>query len=687
MKLKKIKIKNIRSYESQEVSFPEGSLLLAGDIGSGKTSLLLAIEYALFGLQPGQAGSGLLRNNVNSGEVILELEIDGREVIIERKLRRGIKSVTSDYASITLDGERSELSVTELKTRILQLLGYPSEFIKKNNLLYRYTVYTPQEQMKQIILEDAETRLNVLRHIFGIDKYKIIRENLSILLNKIKEDSKVLQGEIKSLDEEKNQTSSSKGFVLVLEQKIKDQSLILEDCIKKRKDLESQGTEVEQKIKEKEKYELELEKAKVMITSKRENSSHLEKEVKELQSGILELTKEMFQEKDLQDVIFQLNVKRETLEKLQGTYIETASQISSLNQKNQEIIKKKERVFSIEMCPTCLQDVPEVHKHNILNEAEQELGKIKNQISELEGKRSGILKDIEDIKKEKISLEDYKIKLEILKSKKLESEKLNKRLEDLLKNYQDISKDLILLTRHFESLKEQIVNFSKYTHLFKLKHEEIKQAFQNEKNAEISLAELKKEAEITNKEIILLEKKVSEKELGKKKLNYLLELHDWLSTQFISLINFTEQNVMLKLRLEFSKVFSKWFHIIGGEALEVQLDENFTPLIMQGDAEMDYSFLSGGERTAVALAYRLALNQTINSLVSSIKTRDIVILDEPTEGFSDAQIEKIREVLVELNVKQLVIVSHEQKIEGFVDNVYRLKKDGDSSYIETIPAG
>jgi len=56
MKIKKIKLKNIRSYESQEIEFPEGSLLLSGDIGSGKTSILLAIEYALFGLQPGQKG-------------------------------------------------------------------------------------------------------------------------------------------------------------------------------------------------------------------------------------------------------------------------------------------------------------------------------------------------------------------------------------------------------------------------------------------------------------------------------------------------------------------------------------------------------------------------------------------------------------------------------------------------------
>ena len=133
MRIKKIRLNNIRSYKDQEIKFPEGSLLLAGDIGSGKTTILLAIEYALFGLQPGQKGSALLRNNANMGEVCLEFEIEGKTIIIERKLKRSSKAIANDSSSIIIDGEKSELSTTELKTKILNLLGYPAEFIKKNS--------------------------------------------------------------------------------------------------------------------------------------------------------------------------------------------------------------------------------------------------------------------------------------------------------------------------------------------------------------------------------------------------------------------------------------------------------------------------------------------------------------------------------------------------------------------------
>ncbi|MEM3091932.1 MAG: hypothetical protein QXD05_02280, partial [Candidatus Pacearchaeota archaeon] len=74
--------------------------------------------------------------------------------------------------------------------------------------------------------------------------------------------------------------------------------------------------------------------------------------------------------------------------------------------------------------------------------------------------------------------------------------------------------------------------------------------------------------------------------------------------------------------------------------------------------------------------------QVVNSFMSKIKTKDLVILDEPTDGFSDQQLDKMRDVLKQLEVKQLIIVSHEQKIESFVENVIKfVKEDGVSKII------
>ncbi|MCX8194387.1 MAG: AAA family ATPase, partial [Candidatus Pacearchaeota archaeon] len=53
MLIKRIRLHNIRSYLDEEIKLPAGKVLLSGDIGSGKSTILLAIEFALFGLQRG----------------------------------------------------------------------------------------------------------------------------------------------------------------------------------------------------------------------------------------------------------------------------------------------------------------------------------------------------------------------------------------------------------------------------------------------------------------------------------------------------------------------------------------------------------------------------------------------------------------------------------------------------------
>ncbi|MBW2979747.1 hypothetical protein KY307_03815, partial [Candidatus Woesearchaeota archaeon] len=75
-----------------------------------------------------------------------------------------------------------------------------------------------------------------------------------------------------------------------------------------------------------------------------------------------------------------------------------------------------------------------------------------------------------------------------------------------------------------------------------------------------------------------------------------------------------------------------------------------------------------------------ALNKVINDLMV-IKTKNIIILDEPTDGFSSEQLDKMRDVLEQLNAEQVIIVSHEKKIESFVDNIIRITKNEHRSEI------
>ena len=125
MLIKKVKLRNIRSYKEAEVKFPTGSTLLSGDVGSGKSTVLLAIEFALFGTRrSGLSGAVLLRNGENTGSVELEFELDGKEIKVVRNLIRGKASVAQDVGYIVIDNERKDLSSTELKQEVISLLNF-----------------------------------------------------------------------------------------------------------------------------------------------------------------------------------------------------------------------------------------------------------------------------------------------------------------------------------------------------------------------------------------------------------------------------------------------------------------------------------------------------------------------------------------------------------------------------------
>ena len=85
MKIKYVKLKNIRSYIDETIELPEGNTLLSGSIGSGKSTILLGIDFAFFGIQKNLSGSDLLRHGSNSGRIEVCFEKGGKIIIVKRQ--------------------------------------------------------------------------------------------------------------------------------------------------------------------------------------------------------------------------------------------------------------------------------------------------------------------------------------------------------------------------------------------------------------------------------------------------------------------------------------------------------------------------------------------------------------------------------------------------------------------------
>jgi exonuclease SbcC len=182
VRLVRLALSNIRSYgpDPTVVEFGDGITLFWGEIGSGKSTLLAALEFGLFGLGDIK-NTHLLRHRAARGEVAVTFAAGGTEYTVHRALVRGARKgdVRQVEGWIETDGVRTEYSTTELKARVLELLGFNERpDPKAASRIYRYAVYTPQEEMKQVLLLGREERLDILRRAFGLEQYRFARRNV-----------------------------------------------------------------------------------------------------------------------------------------------------------------------------------------------------------------------------------------------------------------------------------------------------------------------------------------------------------------------------------------------------------------------------------------------------------------------------------------------------------------------------
>jgi exonuclease SbcC len=308
---------------------------------------------------------------------------------------------------------------------------------------------------------------------------------------------------------------------------------------------------------------------------------------------------------------------------------------------------------------------------------------LQNEIDELKLKKEkldhmDVNKLVDTISKSRKILNNFEVRKHIEES--LKEKKLQK--EDVAKTISRVQQELKEVAEVRVVIDDKILSYSDIEKEYSEKKKESDTLTKELRDSDIRLIGVRKDVENITKDINRIAEDISIKNKLKEKIAYIGELNYWITEHLVSLTSTIEKIIMQKIHIEFNELFQKWFMmLIDDENIEVRVDEEFTPIIMQNSYETDVNNLSGGEKTSVALAYRLALNKVINDLINTIKTKELIILDEPTDGFSSEQLDKMRDVLYELDMKQLLMVSHESKMESFVQNVIRINKQEHNSQI------
>ena len=98
--------------------------------------------------------------------------------------------------------------------------------------------------------------------------------------------------------------------------------------------------------------------------------------------------------------------------------------------------------------------------------------------------------------------------------------------------------------------------------------------------------------------------------------------------------------------------------------IKIRADRLLELMALESARKTRANNLSGGMKRRLDLAIAL------------VHDPDVLILDEPTDGFSQEQLDRLKVLMEEIKIPQIIIVSHEPQIEAFVDNIIRLEKVG-----------
>lgn len=384
MKIEKLKLVNFQSYGNAQIDFQDGTTMIYGDNGAGKSSILRAIFGALYQtnalteLSGSYALDDLVRKEEDEGSVELTFSVEGKmytvywsiEVTEEDGERKGSTkecTLTGDTIDGSIEGVRS------VRAKITELVGMgPKEFAN--------SVYVQQKRFSRLVEANETERKEILDALLGLDQIDAYIDRMKRARRPVKKKRDGAQSRLKEVrdrinnyDKEKLEEKKER-----LEQKLREQKEKLEEREDKLDEIEDKLSlatqkkkEVKQAIERKEEYETRL-------SNKKEKKSELLDEISS--------DKEEMSEKE--DTIDSLeNNIREKSEEFEGidvsTLEDTQDAIESVRQDKDELYKKKQELS---------QDIRSV---------KEDISRIEDDISTHEEKLS-LLEDGVDQKTERI---------------------------------------------------------------------------------------------------------------------------------------------------------------------------------------------------------------------------------------------------------------------------------------------
>lgn len=214
MIIKRVFLKNIKSYSEAEIELPLGITGISGLNGSGKSTVLEAIGYALFDCLP-YTQAEFVRKGEKTGEVTVEIEAkDGLRYTVTRKCGSSQAYTFTDSLGQKYEGKE------DVEDRLCEVLGYRVSSFESLRSMFENAVGVLQGTFVSEFLESPTKRKAIFDPLLHIDEYNAAFKNLLSLKNLVKERIDKLENEKKFLE----------GKTIRLEPLREEQAKIAAEC-------------------------------------------------------------------------------------------------------------------------------------------------------------------------------------------------------------------------------------------------------------------------------------------------------------------------------------------------------------------------------------------------------------------------------------------------------------------------
>jgi len=433
--LEQIEVENLWCYEKASLAWGQGITVIAGLNGSGKSSLLESVFFALYGSEAGAAMGrsldGILRMNSSEGSVTLQFLHDGKRYKAQMALRRRAEQVVSERDESILTNDQGErwVGVREVVAQIEQLFGMSrDDFVN--------CLYVRQGEIDRLIRAGDEERKQMIDRLLRLEKLDTyshrVKEGAQRAVNRelggLQRAQKELKKNIESSEalglEAKRIELTRQIETFQLEIQARDAKLVEVEQLKAHfdeqfKNLEQASKEIfqaqqdisskEQKLKQFAQREEQLSRELKMLEQRyRDLEKHLTDGLKELNldsqkaleslaqaeafDQMLVLPEELATAKaKIESVRAQLETKRaeavvtdemlrEERDKISQKLIEKRTQIKQLEQE----AKRHQELVELGRCPTCQQEISQQTTGESLQHIEAQKAQLAEEIAFIE---------------------------------------------------------------------------------------------------------------------------------------------------------------------------------------------------------------------------------------------------------------------------------------------------------------